>query len=183
MQILRTLTIDPEQYVAEDYHLKIGPPSECPHCGEIDAFDSLGYYARNLSQSKPKTIYLKLRRFRCRPCRKTVSILPSFAQPYRLVQNATIEEFFRGQETESVSRWHDLLRSYQRRFERWLPEIKEALSPGDSCSPQEIEIRDCWRMLLSDFTDFGDATQACVTKFQITFFGRYRCHRPNPPKN
>ncbi len=54
---------------------------------------ALGYYARNISRLQLGFLRIWIRRFRCRFCRKTLSLLPSFAQPYRLIQNSTIERF------------------------------------------------------------------------------------------
>ena len=42
-------------------------------------------------------VLIAVRRFVCRHCPVTVSCLPQFAQPYRLVCNETIEAFFAGE--------------------------------------------------------------------------------------
>jgi hypothetical protein len=91
MQLIRAFGIDPEGYVKEDVHLKVSPPCECPHCLSAGTLWSLGYYQRSISRLTAGLLRLWIRRFRCRGCRKTVSILPSFAQPYRFVQNSTKE--------------------------------------------------------------------------------------------
>lgn len=184
VQIIVILSITPEEYVSEAFQRKIPPPPVCPHCNGINALPALGYYERNLSRTGPGILRLWIRRFRCRDCGRTVSMLPEFVQPYRIVRNATIEEFFRGQPfKESVSRWLGPLRSYRLRFQRWLPEIKRTLQTACSQPLAESEILRWWSLLVSNYVDFGSATQATVSDFQITFFGRYRCHLPNPPKN
>ena len=55
---------------------------------------ALGYYSRNVTSPKRGVLRIFVRRFRCCECGKTVSVLPSFVQPYRLVLNLTINEFF-----------------------------------------------------------------------------------------
>jgi hypothetical protein len=88
----------------------------------------LGYYSRNLSRIGIGALRIVVRRFRCRACRKTASLLPAFVQPYRFVQNGTIENYVRGDPLpDEVTRHLDLLAQYWKRFCRWLPEIKRTL--------------------------------------------------------
>ena len=123
-----------------------------------------------------------VRRFRCHYCRKTVSLLPAFAQPYRFVQNRTIESYVRGNPLpDEVIRHLDLLAQYWRRFCIWLPEIERALGHALGRAPPNDQIT-AWSFLLSAHGDLSLTTQNLVTGFQITPFGRYRCHRPNGPE-
>jgi hypothetical protein len=96
MQLIYAIEIDPEQYVAESFHKRMLPPTKCPHCWRTKTLWALGYYGRNLSRLGLGALLIFVRRFRCHCCRKTVSLLPSFAQPYRFVQNRTIEKYVRG---------------------------------------------------------------------------------------
>ena len=81
MQIIHVLEIDPEQYAAESFHKRMLPPGKCPHCRRVKTLWSLGYYSRNLSRLGFGALLIFVRRFRCWCCGKTVSLLPSFAQP------------------------------------------------------------------------------------------------------
>lgn len=184
MQLIQALPIDAETYVAEAFHRRIRPPTECPHCGNSDSLSALGYYERNLSRLVHGVICILIRRFCCRHgCGKTVSILPNFAQPYRVVQNQTIERFLGGAPYDaSVMRWMGVLVRYRGRFVRWLPEIMRVTGIDlKRAPPRDDNALERWQRLVADYGDFGGATLVFVSIFQITFFGRYQCHYPNPP--
>jgi len=182
MQLIYAIEIDPEQYVAESFHKRMPPPVKCPHCWRIKTLWALGYYSRNLSRLGLGALLIIVRRFRCCCCRKTISLLPSFAQPYRFVQNRTIENYVRGKPfADEVIRHFDLLSQYWRRFCIWLPEIERTLGHALERAPPDNPIM-AWRFLLARQGDLASTTQNFVTAFQITPFGRYRCHRPNGPE-
>jgi len=183
MQLIQSLPIDAETYVAEDFHRCIRPPPECPNCGRIGHLPALGYYERNLSRLGKGVIRIKIRRFRCRACKKTVSILPQFAQPYRVVQNETIELFIRGAPyDECVTRWMSILPRYRQRFVRWLPEIQRVMEfDSNRAPPEDDRALEWWPRILAKYGNLSGATLVFVSLFGITLFGRYQCHRPNPP--
>jgi hypothetical protein len=142
---------------------------------------ALGYYVRNLSRLQASsTMLILVRRFWCRVCGKTVSLLPSFVQPYRLVQNATVEKFFRGAfQSRDVLWWFALLNRYRKRFVAWIPELDLVLGPTLSRSPPH-HAHEEWRYFISvKYGKIEACTKRIVAAFQITLFGRYRCHRPN----
>src|ERR1039458_7994254 len=113
MQIIYAIDIDPEQYVAESFHKRMRPPARCPHCCRTKTLWALGYYCRNLSRMGLGALLIFVRRFRCRCCRNRFSLLPSFAQPYRFVQNRTIESYVGGKSfPDEVNRHLDLLSQY-----------------------------------------------------------------------
>jgi len=183
MQLICALQMDPEQYVAERFHERMQPPNECPHCHHSKTLWALGYYCRNLSRLGFGALLLMIRRFRCCYCGKTVSLLPWFAQPYRFVQNRTIESYFRGELfNDEVSRHSDLLSQYWKRFRWWLPGLERALGHDLGRGPPS-DPNAAWRSLMEIHSDLGSATQTLVTVFQITPFGRYRCHCPNGPED
>jgi Domain of unknown function (DUF6431) len=182
MQLICAIDIDPEQYVAEGFHKRMLPPARCPHCYRAKTLWALGYYSRHLSRIGLGALLIFVRRFLCRCCRKTVSLLPSFAQPYRFVQNRTIENYLRGNPlSDEVIRHLDLLSQYWRRFRIWLPELERTVGDALERAPPNDHIK-AWRLLLAVHGDLASTTQNLVTGFQITPFGRYRCHRPNGPE-
>jgi hypothetical protein len=112
-----------------------------------------------------------------------VSILPNFAQPYRFVQNATIEKFVNGPWDVDVARWQVLLRRYWAKYVSWLPKLIGALSTGKDRAPPNDTPYGWWMFFISSHRDFAAASMSAVRRFQITYFGRYRCHRPCPPQS
>src|ERR1051325_10453767 len=96
MQMIRAMPLSVDRYVELNFHRRVPRPAECPHCGAQHTLQALGYYQRNLTNPKGTVLSVSIRRFRCCDCRRTVSILPSFAQPYKLVLTATINAFFCG---------------------------------------------------------------------------------------
>jgi hypothetical protein len=179
MQLICAIEIDPEQYVAQSFYKRMRPPAKCPHCSRTNTLWALGYYSRNLSRMGLGALLIFVRRFLCRCCRKTVSLLPAFAQPYRFVQNRTIENYVRGNPfPDDVTRHLDLLSQYWKRFSRWLPELERTVGRALERAPPKDQLA-AWRFLLAAHGDLGSTTQNLVAAFQITLFGRYRCHRPN----
>jgi hypothetical protein len=182
MQLICAQLIDAERYVAEKHHLQIQAPSLCPHCRSERTLQALGYYVRNLTAlASARVLRLWVRRFRCRCCTKTVSLLPSFAQPYRLIQNETIHRFVIGEIWQiDVVHWTALLVRYGRQFKRRIPEMRRVLSGAFQRAPPSARPDLWWRALIRLWGDIANTTAALVEKFQITLFGRYRCHRRNP---
>jgi Domain of unknown function (DUF6431) len=182
MQLIYTIGIDSEQYAAESFHKRMLPPAKCPHCLRAKTLWALGYYCRNLSRMGLGALLIFVRRFRCCHCRKTVSLLPAFAQPYRFVQNRTIENYVRGSPlADEVIRHLDLLLQYWRRFCIRYPELERTLGHALERAPPNDPVA-AWRFLLTVHGDLSSTTQYLVTAFQITPFGCYRCHRPNGPE-
>jgi hypothetical protein len=182
MQLIRAVPCDLERYAEEQFHRRLPPPAHCPHCGRLGTLGALGYYARNISRLRLGFLRIFIRRFRCQICRKTVSLLPIFAQPYRLIQNSTIERFVQGGPwSNDVIRLLPLLQVYWKRFVTWVPELERTVSGSLPRPPPTSEPLDWWTSLLGPHDELGLTTLRLVSIFQITLFGRYRCHRPNPP--
>lgn len=183
MQLVCAFDLTPEKYVTDEFQRKVESPTKCPNCNQRKSLLALGYYGRNLSRSGLGALLILIRRFRCRFCRRTTSILPSFAQPYRFVQNTTIDRYFKGDflSSEILRHW-DLLSQYQRRFERFVPELIRLTARTSERAPP-YQLSAVWRSLVSIHGDLSFATEFLVSAHQITPFGRYRCHRPNGKKN
>src|SRR3954469_17003182 len=104
MQIIRSLPVSPAAYIAKEFHTKIGRPPNCKLCRSPVALEALGYYGRSLTLAR-QIVQILIRRFRCRNCGTTTRILPSFAQPYRLVQNSEIHHYFETGSAPDDSPW------------------------------------------------------------------------------
>jgi transposase-like protein len=81
MQILHPFTGSVRQYEAEISHPDRYRPDHCPQCQARQPMVSHGFYRRTLVDlGFDGTI--RVRRYLCRSCRRTVSLLPEFALPY-----------------------------------------------------------------------------------------------------
>jgi len=178
MQIILEFSGSPEQYVDGAAHKEVRPPPACPACGGKNRLGPLGYYPRGLSKKGSAGIMsITVRRFLCAACRVSVSLLPNFAQPYRLVRNETVQTFFDGKKDgDDVLRWDYLLRRYWRRFCRWFPElfVRTAIRPGRS--PPVNTFEGFWGIFKDLWGPLALATGRLVRGFQVTPFGAYRCH-------
>lgn len=182
MQIICGVPFGPDRYAEESFHQNVRPPSECPHCGTHASLTAHGYYSRNVTKAERGVLRIHVRRFRCVDCRRTVSILPSFAQPYRLVLNATISEFFGGTiDTDALS-WLPLLKQYWTRFANWLPQIHDIIRSVVERSPPQSDAAAWWDAIVTVFEGLERATSTLVSRFGVTLFGRYRCHSPCPER-
>jgi hypothetical protein len=175
MQIIRSLPVSPAAYIAKEFHTKIGRPPNCKLCRSPVALEALGYYGRSLTLAR-QIVQILIRRFRCRNCGTTTSILPSFAQPYRLVQNSEIHHYFETGSAPDDSPWKTILANYRRRFARWLPELRRALVTQPDRAPPFEAGHEAWAALRKALGDLERITEFLVSEFQITAFGRYRCH-------
>ena len=178
MQVICPISLSPDRYARENFQRNIQRPVKCPRCGAWNALAALGYYSRNITSPEHGVLRIFVRRFWCRRCGKTTSILPSFAQPYRLVLNATITEFFTGTLGARSLSWLPLLKLYWNRFANWLPEIDEVIRSVVERSPPHRDASGWWAVIVAAFGGIEKITMVLVTSFGVTLFGRYRCHSP-----
>lgn len=178
MQIIVEVGIDPASYVNEEYQRRVRAPSVCPNCGRAQALEAHGYYWRWVTALCGLVIQIAVRRFCCRHCPVTVSCLPQFAQPYRLVCNQTIEAFFGGEKDRcDVERWQELLGRYRRSYESFLAELRAACGALFGRSPPQEEALGFWDRVMEACGGLTAATGRLVHELGITLFGRYRCHQ------
>ena len=98
MQKLRRVKLTVEAYVQEQFHKRMRPPEQCPNCGRFHRLWAHGVLrSLDSTESTGKALRFLVRRFLCTFCGITVSCLPCFAQPYRLVNHTTLEAFLKGQ--------------------------------------------------------------------------------------
>ena len=182
LQIIVRVTWTPEDYLVAQKQSSMARPRCCPHCSAVRPLAALGYYKRWLSGTNGSDLRLAVRRFRCRDCGRTVSLLPDFAQPYRLIRNEAIEQYFSGeQERIAMGRNTVLLRCYWRQFARWLPELKSTIGPALGRSPPASQPQRWWAFLMDAMGDLAAASRRLVERARVTIFGRYWCHQPRPP--
>lgn len=108
----------------------------------------------------------------------TVSCLPRFAQPYRVVCNVTIEAFFEGKTARSdVRGWGELLGRYRRAYQQWFRTLRMECGALFGRSPPEEKPLVFWGRMMGACGGLAAATGKLVSQLRITLFGRYRCHQ------
>ena len=179
MQVMVQLDCGPEEYVAGQRHRRVAAPSRCPNCGSPGSLEALGYYARYTTDAQGRALEFEVRRFECASCGHTVSCLPDFAQPYRVLNNTTIEAYFRGERMRlDVRRNEDLLRRYWRRFVAFSSTLRKLLGGVFSRAPPIEKAEALWQQLLAACQSLAACTCRLVREYRTTCFGKYRCHQP-----
>lgn len=183
MQVIVKMRYRPEQYVEQKLHRRVQPPSLCPSCTKRNRLKAHGYYERGVTNTAGHVCAIATRRFKCKHCGVTVSCLPSFAQPYRLVNNQTIEHYFNGQTTRlDVQRNEARLRRYWRGFEKWAPRLRKRLGSALGRAPPWEKAEALWQRLMGAYKTFNTCTRHLVLDFQSTCFRVYLCHQPRPTR-
>lgn len=177
MQTVYPTSLTPEQYAQQDHHKQVTPPESCPNCHRVGTLEALAYYERYITSALAMVLRIWVRRFWCRHCRVSVSCLPQFAQPYRLVNTPTIADGFNGQATAPVTRWSGLIRVYWRRFEGHLPRLLRQVGNAFGRLPLRPSAQDFWRQLLGGCGDLASATEQLIHQFGTCLFGTYHCHQ------
>lgn len=178
MQTLVRVTLPVEEYVREQHHMQIRPPSQCPNCGRLHRLWALSYYRRYTTGALGQAVAFWVRRFRCACCRVTVSCLPSFAQPYRLVNHTTLEAFVRGEHRQrDVQAQWDLLQRYLRRFAEWRPELLKIIGNRFGRASPKEEATAFLRRAVATCGSASKLTVLLVKEYGTTCFTTYRCHQ------
>ena len=81
MQILHPFTGSVREYEAEISHPDRYRPDHCPQCQARQTLIGHGFYQRTLVEVGFEGS-IRVRRYLCRACRRTASLLPEFALPY-----------------------------------------------------------------------------------------------------
>lgn len=179
MQIISDLSASPETYVREKLHTRVKPPKRCPNCGQPGKLQALGYYERGVvSQGHPAYVRFLVRRFRCVNCRRTVSVLPAFSQPYRLIGSRIIGHYFRGGSSVVPPQWTFLLTRYWKRFADWLPILVPKVRRGFKFPMGMDTPLYAWRLIEKGLGNIGMATLRLTRRCRVTLFGAYLCHQP-----
>ena len=81
---------DVQHYARLFAQLTFPRPKFCPRCAVPDRLVSHGSYPRTAVDHR-QAIEIRVKRFLCAACRRTISILPSFCLPFRHYQTSTIQ--------------------------------------------------------------------------------------------
>ena len=181
MQCLVFILATPAEYLEEEIQKAIRPPFRCPHCNQARALRALGYYQRYISHAIRQVLLIFVRRFRCVACGKTVSMLPAFAQPYRVVRSETINVFVVKTHRMETVHWEETLRRYWRRFLKWLPELSRIIGSYYGLAPPITEPKAWWVFITHACGGLEKATMNLTRIFSVTLFGKYRCHSAVAP--
>jgi len=179
MQTIFPTSLTPAEYVEQEYEEQVQAPERCPNCEGLNSLEALGYYSRFVTQVIAAVLEIWVRRFRCRRCRISVSCLPEFAQPYRVVNSTTVEAGFNGEQTRAdVQRWELVLRSYWRSFEAHQVELVRRVGQQWGTIPLQATAREFWERCVQRCQGLARTTQELIARFRTCLFGTYRCHQP-----
>jgi len=81
MQILHPFTSSVQQYLEQLADPDRYRPRDCPQCLAKHPLMAHGFYSRTIIDSAWDGV-IRVRRYLCQSCRRTVSLLPEFALPY-----------------------------------------------------------------------------------------------------
>lgn len=82
MVILANFGLDVQQYCRQFSQLVFPRPDACPVCGAVDHLIGHGSYGRTVCDQH-NVFTIRVKRFLCKVCRRTLSLLPTFCLPYR----------------------------------------------------------------------------------------------------
>jgi hypothetical protein len=181
MQTIYPTSLTPEQYAEQEHHRQVSPPECCPNCQRAQVLEALTYYDRYITTATDLVLRIWVRRFECRRCEITVSCLPEFAQPYRVVNTPTVADGFNGKATDQVKRWDALIARYWKRFASHLLLLLRMVGNAFGPVPLQPRAEDFWWRLFARCGDLGAATRQLIGQFHTCLFGTYRCHQRRQP--
>lgn len=179
MQVVVHIDGAAESYIQEKRFERLKAPECCPNCKSQKRLRAHGYYERSIAALESvRCMRLHVRRFRCFDCQRTISLLPSFCQPYRLLPNEMIASYFKGSVANASRSWDFLLKRYWQRYTVWLHEIRCRLTEDFGLETSLQSADEVWGVIDRTFNGVAHVTMELVLKSRITLFGSYRCHRP-----
>jgi hypothetical protein len=81
MQILHPFAGSVQQYIEQLANPDSYRPGHCPQCQARHPLTAHGFYTRTLIDTASDGV-IRVRRYLCQACRRTVSLLPEFVLPY-----------------------------------------------------------------------------------------------------
>lgn len=150
MSILADYGCNEQAYIDQKKHNDSPRPEVCPLCGERGSLTGHGYYLRK-AKDEQRAYLIWVKRWLCKICHHTLSILPNFLFPYRhylvrVIQPVVVAAYECGENWEQVSqscaqqgtpelrtmqRW---CKAYAGRAPTWLSEVQTFLARQDSSS-------------------------------------------------
>ncbi len=97
-----------QDYVAHFARLVFARPATCPCCGQSGSFVGHGFYVRK-ALDQECVFDVRIKRWRCRACRRTTSVLPSFLLRFRHYLLAVIGQVL-GARFELAASWLEVFR-------------------------------------------------------------------------
>jgi transposase-like protein len=139
-----------QDYVAHFARIVFPRPTYCPHCSQADRLIGHGFYWRRATD-QTQVYHIKIKRWFCKACRATLSVLPSFVLRFRhyllvviqAVVVARYEDHASWQETtqrcatrglpapRTIGRW---CRSFGEQAPVWWAAVQTTLAQQDSAS-------------------------------------------------
>ena len=179
MQQLVKLGLRPQEYIDQNHHQGVPGPDVCIRCGKSGSYWALGYYSRYVNEPSLNSVLMILvRRFRCTICNLTVSMLPDFCQPYRLLSSDTIESYVKGDDTSlDILSYENLLKKYMKDFAHFLPQLRQEIGNGLGRAPPDLAPGHWWLFLLGACEGLRTTTRVLTKTFRISLFKIYRCHQ------
>lgn len=92
MQILHPFTGSVQQYLEQPAGPDQHRPAHCPQCQAKQPLTAHGFYTRTIAGAAFDG-FIRVRRYLCQACRRTVSLLPEFALPYLRFSLTVIARF------------------------------------------------------------------------------------------
>lgn len=176
MQTNYPTTLTPLEYLEQDAAEQVQKPENCENCRGAHCLEALGYYWRYISDLL-NAFRIRVRRFLCLRCRISISCLPDFAQPYRVVNTQTVEAGFNGGHARPEVHWGSLIAVYWKKFTAFLPELVRTVGNAFGPCPVRVRAEDFWKLILQECGSLAAATGELVRHFRVCLFGRYRCHQ------
>jgi transposase-like protein len=164
VQILHPFAGSIQQYAEEITDPDRYRPNQCPQCQAQHSLTAHGFYSRTLVDAGFDGT-IRVRRYLCRPCQRTVSLLPSFALPYlrfgitvielflvaRLLQGATLAAAATkaAQAAMPYQRGQFWIRRFQRHAAALCAALAALAAPGRPLGPAPSFVRRALEMLQS----------------------------------
>ncbi len=161
MPIIQDFGGSVQDYVAQFARIVFLRPSCCPHCGQADKLIGHGFYWRK-AKDQTQVFRMRVKRWLCKACRRTLSVLPSFVLRFRHCLLAVIQAVV-------VTRYEDHA-SWQATTQRCatdgLPALRMLVPTREAVAMPEAALI-CQTTLLASlslpaflYDDFGDLVAA-----------------------
>jgi transposase-like protein len=149
------------EYVERCASLVFPRPSECPQCRVVDTLIGHGFYERK-ALSPTQAHVLRIKRWYCKACQRTISLLPSFVLRFRhylldVIQSVVVTRFEEATSwaqvarrcaidgapsSRTIRRWCDSLAEHA---SVWWAAIQQTLAEHDATSP--MRRAPCFKLL------------------------------------